>query len=238
MVLPPGLRDAFVAAKWLTDRGCPAIEQEALARLIANGAFERHLRQTAKALKARRSTLITALQRYAGDAVEVADSSAGHACAGMAATAEPYAQTRDWSNARATRVASLYLIEPYCLKPLPHPGLLLGYADLLAGGSAGGDASVRRMLARTLVLAWRTRRHLMPHRSAATSAVRPLVTELIDLVQLLCAFELTRRDIGSGDQTRATVAPLFLDTVQRGIRQFQRERPVVFLAQFCAGRIH
>jgi GntR family transcriptional regulator / MocR family aminotransferase len=34
MVVPPGLRQAFVAAKWLSDRGCPAIEQAALARLI------------------------------------------------------------------------------------------------------------------------------------------------------------------------------------------------------------
>ena len=57
MVLPPALRDAFVAAKWLADRGCPAIEQAALARLIASGAFERHLRAAAKTLKSRRMTL-------------------------------------------------------------------------------------------------------------------------------------------------------------------------------------
>ncbi|HEX7917509.1 PLP-dependent aminotransferase family protein, partial [Rudaea sp.] len=51
IVLPPGLRDAFIGAKWLTDRGCPAIEQAALAHLMADGAFERHLRAAAKSLK-------------------------------------------------------------------------------------------------------------------------------------------------------------------------------------------
>ena len=77
IVLPPGLRTAFIGAKWLTDRGCPAIEQAALARLIGDGAFERHLRAAAKSLKARRTTLLAALREHAGDEVEVADSSAG-----------------------------------------------------------------------------------------------------------------------------------------------------------------
>ena len=51
MVLPPGLREAFVAAKWLTDRGSTAIEQAALALLIGSGAFERHLRRASNALR-------------------------------------------------------------------------------------------------------------------------------------------------------------------------------------------
>ncbi len=129
MVLPPGLRQAFVAAKWLTDRGCPAIEQAALAGLIASGAFERHLRQAAKALKARRTALLAALVRYAGDAVEVADSSAGmHILAWLPRLS--HAQSRVLVERAQKRGLGLYLVAPYCLKPLPRPGLLLGYADL------------------------------------------------------------------------------------------------------------
>jgi GntR family transcriptional regulator / MocR family aminotransferase len=129
MVLPPGLRQAFVAAKWLTDRGCPAIEQAALARLIASGAFERHLRQAAKSLKARRIALLTALKRQVGDAVDVADSSAGmHILAWLPRLSHAQAQ-RLVERARS-RGLGLYLVAPYCLKPLPRPGLLLGYADL------------------------------------------------------------------------------------------------------------
>ncbi len=129
MVLPPGLRQAFVAAKWLTDRGCPAIEQAALARLIASGAFERHLRQAAKNLKTRRAALLTALKRHAGDAVEVADSSAGmHILAWLPRMS--HAQSQRMVERARSRGLGLYLVAPYCLKPLPRPGLLLGYADL------------------------------------------------------------------------------------------------------------
>lgn len=129
MVLPPGLLQAFVAAKWLCDRGCPAIEQAALARLIQSGAFERHLRQAAKALKARRSALLGALRRYAGAGVEVADSSAGmHVLAWL--PRHTHAQAQALVECARERGVGLYLVAPYCLRPLPRPGLLLGYADL------------------------------------------------------------------------------------------------------------
>ena len=45
MVLPERLVEPFVAAKWLADRQCPVLEQEALAELIIQGHFERHLRR-------------------------------------------------------------------------------------------------------------------------------------------------------------------------------------------------
>jgi len=129
MVLPPGLRDVFVAAKWLTDRGCPAIEQAALARLIGSGAFERHLRATAKALKTRRAALLTALRRYAGDGVEIADSSAGmHVMAWLPQVRQ--AKMRELIETARGRGLGLYPISPYYLKPQARQGLLLGYADL------------------------------------------------------------------------------------------------------------
>jgi GntR family transcriptional regulator/MocR family aminotransferase len=145
MVLPASLRDAFVAAKWLTDRGCPSIEQAALAGLMASGAFERHLRAAAKSLKARRIALLAALRKYAGDAVEVADSSAGmHVLAWLprlrhTAARELVARARE-------KGLGLYLIAPYFLKSSPRPGLLLGFADL-----PGADLeAAMRLLGETL----------------------------------------------------------------------------------------
>ena len=129
MVLPPSLRDAFIAAKWLADRGCPAIEQIALARLIATGAFERHLRAAAKTLKLRRAALLAALQKHVGDAVEAADSSAGMHVVGWL-TGMRHTQAVKLVERARERGLGLYLIAPYCLQPLPRPGLLLGYADL------------------------------------------------------------------------------------------------------------
>ena len=129
VVLPPRLRDAFVAAKWLTDRGCPGIEQAALARLMATGAFERHLRATAKALKTRRAALLASLRRHAGDAVEVADSSAGmHVLAWLPQLRG--VQVRELIERARERGLGLYPIAPYYLKPQQRAGLLLGYADL------------------------------------------------------------------------------------------------------------
>ena len=131
IVLPPGLRDAFIGAKWLTDRGCPAIEQAALARLMADGAFERHLRAAAKSLKARRATLLAALRKHAGDEVEVADSSAGMHVLAWLTRLKP-AQSRQLVARAKERGLGLYLIAPYFLKSPSRPGLLLGYADLPA----------------------------------------------------------------------------------------------------------
>jgi GntR family transcriptional regulator / MocR family aminotransferase len=129
MVVPPGLRHAFVAAKWLSDRGCPAIEQAALARLIGSGAFERHLRSAAKVLKSRRAALIDALKKHASDDVTLADSSAGmHLLAWLSRL--DHAQSVRLVERARSRGLGLYLVAPYCLKPLPRPGLLLGYADL------------------------------------------------------------------------------------------------------------
>ena len=58
MVLPPSLRDAFCAAKWLEDRGSNTLEQAALAHFMASGGFERHLRRAAQTLRARRAAML------------------------------------------------------------------------------------------------------------------------------------------------------------------------------------
>jgi GntR family transcriptional regulator / MocR family aminotransferase len=129
MVLPPSLRNAFVAAKWLNDRGCPAIEQAALARLISTGAFERHLRQTSLALKARRAALLAGIKRHTGNHVQLADSGAGmHVVAWLPRLTHAQVE-RLIENARA-RGLGLYSINPYYMRKPSRPGLMLGYADL------------------------------------------------------------------------------------------------------------
>ena len=129
MVLPPVLRDAFVAAKWLEDRGCNALEQAALAGLMANGGFERHLRRAAIALRARRAAMLAGLARHAGDRVEVVDSNAGMHLTAWLTRANHGDCERLVAHARS-RGLGLYTVAPYCLKAPPRPGLVLGYAGL------------------------------------------------------------------------------------------------------------
>ena len=129
MVVPASVRDAFVAAKWLEDRGCNALEQAALANFMADGGFERHLRRAALALRARRSAMLAGIARHARGALEVVDSNAGMHLTAWLARGNHGDCERLVAHAR-TRGLGLYTVAPYFLKPPPRPGLVLGYAGL------------------------------------------------------------------------------------------------------------
>lgn len=129
MVLPAALRDALVAAKWLEDRGCNTLDQAALAHFMANGGFERHLRRAAVALRARRAAMLKGLAKHAAGIVEVVDSNAGmHLTAWL--TRANHSDCERLVACARERGLGLYTVAPYCLKPSPRPGLVLGYAGL------------------------------------------------------------------------------------------------------------
>lgn len=129
MVVPAGLRDDFVNAKWQDDFGSPGIEQAALARFMADGGFERHLRRTWKALKERRSALLDGLRRCSAGRLQINDSHAG-----MHLVVWLNDRTRAEGEAFIARARSLglglYPITPYYLDPPDRAGLLLGYCGL------------------------------------------------------------------------------------------------------------
>jgi len=129
LVVPPALREAMVAGKWLLDRGCPAIDQHALATLIGSGQFERLLRRAGRELARRRGALLAGLAKHCGDYVQVVGASAGmHVCAWLprhAPTAVP-----DVIALAEQRGVGVYPIAPYFWKPIERAGLLLGYSGL------------------------------------------------------------------------------------------------------------
>lgn len=131
VVMPAALRKALVAAKWMSDFGSSAVCQAALANFMATGGFERHLRQAAKTLKARRVALLDGLRSFAGDRVEVVDSHAGmHLVVWL----------RDISHEQCAELIaragaaglSMQSIARHYLNPPPRPGLLIGYAGISA----------------------------------------------------------------------------------------------------------
>jgi GntR family transcriptional regulator / MocR family aminotransferase len=77
LVVPDALRDAFMRAKQLTDRHTPALEQDALADLVASGAYERHVRKVRRRNGERRAALLEALGAKLGDRVTVVGADAG-----------------------------------------------------------------------------------------------------------------------------------------------------------------
>lgn len=129
MVLPAALREDFRAAKWLADMGSSVIEQAALADFMAGPGFDRHLRQVAAILKARRRALLAGLERHAGERVTVFDAPAG-----MHVTAWLRGYTHERSEALIEHARhyglGIYPIAPHYLKPPARPGLVLGYAGL------------------------------------------------------------------------------------------------------------
>jgi GntR family transcriptional regulator / MocR family aminotransferase len=65
MACPVRLLADIVADKRLDDRGSPAIDQLALATLIASGRYDRHLRRMRKVYASRRDALVAALTEHA-----------------------------------------------------------------------------------------------------------------------------------------------------------------------------
>ena len=129
MVVPPGLREDFVSAKWADDFGSPGIEQAALAQFLADGGFERHLRRTAKTLRQRRDALLAALRRLAGDALEIQDSRAGMHLLVWLRGRSPAEGDAFLAHAQA-RGLGLYSVAPCYIDPPQRAGLLFGYGAL------------------------------------------------------------------------------------------------------------
>jgi GntR family transcriptional regulator/MocR family aminotransferase len=129
LVVPPGLRQDFVTAKWQDDFGSSAVEQAAMARFMAEGGFERHLRRSWKELRRRREALMQGLQRCSRGRMEVADSHAGmHLVAWIR---QGGADACDALIERARRRGlGLYSIAPYYLDTPGRAGLLFGYCGL------------------------------------------------------------------------------------------------------------
>lgn len=129
MVLPAALCDDFIHAKYLCDRGSPAIQQAALAHFMEDGGFERHLRYMTKELNARRRELIAGLHQNAGARVQVTDS-----CAGMHVTVwlpdYDHVQVDELITLAHERGLGLYPIAPHYQKRPAIPGLILGYCGL------------------------------------------------------------------------------------------------------------
>jgi GntR family transcriptional regulator/MocR family aminotransferase len=145
MIVPRGLRDDLVQAKRLDDLGCGGIEQLAMARFMAAGGFERHLRKAAAELRRRRTALLVGLARHA-PALDVVQSTAGmHVVAWLPG----------WTPQRLQALIAhaaghglgLHPIHPHYVHPPPAPGLLLGFAALSPAQLRAATALLGRCLA-------------------------------------------------------------------------------------------
>ena len=134
-MLPTALIETFTNAKRVTDRHAATGVQRALARLLEDGSYDRHVRRIRRLQQARQRALVDALDRHLGGEVEVQGAASGlHLVVwirGVPAAAEH--ALVDAARERGVRV--------HPISPLFHPsttaqagersaGLVMGYALL------------------------------------------------------------------------------------------------------------
>lgn len=135
MVLPPSLVETFTAAKRVADRHAATGIQRALARLLEDGSYDRHVRRIRRLQQARQRTLVEALTSHLGQRVEIQGAASGlHLVAWfptLPASAEP----------NLVKSAGERGVRVHPIGPLFHPqsrvkqhgrpaGLVMGYASL------------------------------------------------------------------------------------------------------------
>ncbi|MDQ3316832.1 MAG: PLP-dependent aminotransferase family protein [Actinomycetota bacterium] len=71
LVVPPDLVDAFTAARELSDRQAPALDQAVLARFMAGGHFARHVRRMRSLYAERQAILVEEAGRHLPELLDV-----------------------------------------------------------------------------------------------------------------------------------------------------------------------
>src|SRR6185295_4482597 len=139
VVAPPSLMPALRAARSLSDLHGAHAPQAALAELMADGTFARHVRRVLRTYRERRDRLVAALERELPDALTVIPASAGlHLAAWLGdRKLDVAAISRD---ARGDDVA-IQPLAPFYVGP-PRAGLVLGYGAI---PRTAIDEGVRRL---------------------------------------------------------------------------------------------
>ncbi|MGM9487325.1 PLP-dependent aminotransferase family protein [Ideonella sp. YS5] len=134
LVLPRELVQAFRQAKQLTDRHAPLWEQRALAALIDDGSYERHVRRQRRQNEQRRAALIDAIEQRLPSDARVVGAAAGLHLVLCLPSLRPQDESAVVAAARA-RGVGVYPLSPLFAARAPRhrpraAGLILGYAGL------------------------------------------------------------------------------------------------------------
>ncbi|NEY91564.1 MocR-like pyridoxine biosynthesis transcription factor PdxR [Tabrizicola oligotrophica] len=144
LVLPPALVSMFRNAIALMVRSVPLATQMALAGFIADGHFASHLRRMRELYAERRQGFLQAATRSGSGLyqVEMPDS-------GMNAIAWLPGGQDDRETARRAVLAGVhgYPLGDYCVRPLPRPGLLLGFTGVAPHQLGPGLDALAQLLA-------------------------------------------------------------------------------------------
>jgi GntR family transcriptional regulator/MocR family aminotransferase len=150
MVVPPALAAVLAAAKHVADRHTPGPEQAALAQLLTDGGYERHVRRARRRNGERRAALLAALAETLGERVSVSGAAAGlHVVAWF----DRVPAAREAAMVAAAHAAGVGV---YPVSPLYDPasggparaGLVLGYASADPAAIRAGIARLATVVGR------------------------------------------------------------------------------------------
>ncbi len=149
LVVPEPLLPAFVTTRYLMDRQPPALQQEVLAEFITDGHLSSHIRRMRTRYRDQRDHLVAALQRRAGDRLDVERPDQGmHLVAHLRPGLSDAAIER---TALANGVVVRALSKLY-VKAKPRQGLLLGFSGYPAAAIAGAAGRLAALLQRPRLL--------------------------------------------------------------------------------------
>jgi GntR family transcriptional regulator/MocR family aminotransferase len=145
MLCPPRLAGAIAEQKRHSDRGCPMLDQLALATMIQTGRYDRHLRRMRALYTRRRDTLADALTGHA-PAVRLSGLAAGfHAVAHLPGQADEH----DVIAAARERSVGLYGMSTFRSTGARVPAqLVIGFGNIGERSIRTGIDAIGGLLAR------------------------------------------------------------------------------------------
>ena len=145
LVVPENLVDAFCAARALSDRHSPIVEQAVLTDFIVEGHFSRHMRRMRTLYAERQTTLVEAAGRELAGILEVRPAEAGmHLVGRLPEGADDLSAAR-----RAYRLGvEAPALSAHAMEPLSRGGLLLGYTAVDTKEIHEGVGRLRETLTR------------------------------------------------------------------------------------------
>ena len=125
LVVPPALAAAILVEKTNDDKGTPVFEQLALARLLARGEIDRHIRRSRLVYRGRRDALLTALAQHLPEATPTGVAAGLHVVLDLPAGIDDQA-VAEKAGRRGVAVVPL---SQHCVTPRG-PALILGYGQV------------------------------------------------------------------------------------------------------------
>jgi len=149
---PPRFRDGILTEKYLSCRGVPQLDQEALARLIETGRFDRHLRRVRDCYRRRRDALVSAVAASMADATITGLDAGHHVLLRLPAGVE---EDRVVAHARAGGIAVRgvgdYRVTPDDAAPrgVAPPALVIGFGNVTTRQIRDGIGVLGELVAAT-----------------------------------------------------------------------------------------